>query len=82
MSMQLYQLTFELFIFRFMSMFTCNNMLRKVKALGNSPSNFGRNKREDLHDYGFKPQLTDAFFACKCIDKDYMVCRRMHIFNI
>lgn len=80
--MQLYQLIFQLFIFKFVSMFTCNNMLRKVKALRSSTSNCGRDEHEDLHGCGFKPQLTDTFFVCKCIDKDYVVCRRMHVFNL
>lgn len=48
MSMQRYQLTFQLFVFRFLSMFTCNNMLRKVKALESSTSNCGRDEHEDL----------------------------------
>lgn len=51
-------------------MFTCNYMLKNVKSLESSTSNCGRDKHEDWRDCGFKPQLTDTFFACKYIDKD------------
>lgn len=45
-------------------------MLREVKALASSASDCGREEHEDLRDCGFKPQLTDIFLACKCVDKD------------